>query len=303
VTTGLDFDVRLHEPAIEEPETTHGFAESRQVGARRLVGVALSGLGILLALVVLYLYAFTPLTARRDQHRLLNELAADPLSTFALTNGVAPPEGKPVAVLEIPVLHLSQAVVEGTSAADLEGGPGLMPGTAIPGAAGNSVIAGRRLTFGRPFASIGSLHIGARVRVTDGLGTFRYRVTSLRTVTSGERDVVSNTADDRLTLVTSDSSFVPTGREVVVAKLLGRAVAPQVLKPIPAGQRGLTGDAGAVWQVLLWSALLLLVAIFAGYAAWRWRRPWPTYVLAVPVLVACGLFAAEAVARCLPATL
>jgi sortase A len=281
---------------------------ARTLGGRHLAGVVLSTAGILLSLVLVYLYAFTPLTAARDQHRLVGELTGNPQSTFALTRGVPPRDGRPVALLHIGALRLNQAVVEGTSATDLENGPGLMPGTVLPGEAGNAVIAGRRATFGGPFSAIGSLDRGDPIRVTDGLGSFTFRVRTVRDVAAGRLDIVGHRSDNRLTLVTSDSSLAPGGLSVVVAGLVGRpvsapAAAGAVLKAPPAYERGLGGDPGALWQVLAWVVLLLLGVAVTGLILWRWRRPLPTYLLALPVLVACGLFAAEAVARMLPATL
>jgi len=271
---------------------------------RRVVGAAITGIGILLLLLVLFLYAFTPLAAGRNQHRLLASLTGDPLRTFALTKGIVPPEGSAVALLRIPALHLTKAVVAGTSAADLEKGPGLMPGTVLPGEQGNAVIAGRRVTYGGPFHSIGTLRPGDEITVTDGLGTFRYRVMSLRTALSGQR-AVGGTRDNRLTLLTSNSSYSESGLTVVNAKLVGKPV-PTPKPPaavIPAGQRGLSGEPGAVWKILIWAVLFIGGMALTGAALLRWRRPLPTYLLAVPVLIACGLFAVEAVALALPATL
>jgi hypothetical protein len=44
------------------------------------------------------------------------------------------------------------------------------------------------------------------------------------------------------------------------------------------------------------------VLVGTAFAVWRWRRPWLIYLFAAPVVVACGLFACESVARALPAT-
>ena len=182
---------------------------------RRLAGIALVGVAGLLLLFLVYLAAFTPLTAARDQQRLAGTLKGQPLTVYKLVNGHLPPEGSPVAVLDIPAIGVDQIVVQGTSAADLMNGPGLMPGSALPGSLGNSVIAGRRVTFGAPFGAIGSLPVGARITVVDGAGRFTYRVTHVLHVPIGHKDVVLPTVDNRMTLVTSDSSLVTGGREVV----------------------------------------------------------------------------------------
>lgn len=313
MTTGF---VDLSAPQATAPEAATAPAEAtspaldRSAVIRQVAGVILSVVGILLLSLVVYLYAFTPLTHSRDQQKLLQSLttSSNPATSqgqFALINGKVPAEGSAVAILHIPAIGLSQVVVQGTSAADLQAGPGHMPGTALPGTPGNAVIAGKRVTFGGPFAHIGSLHRGQPIRVIDGLGTFTYRVVSVRSVPSGRADVVSQTSTNRLTLVTSNSSLVTSGRLVVAAKLVGLPVAPPSALPgvIPSGELGLSGDPSAGGSILFWSEMLLLVAGFTAFALWRWRRPWPTYLLAAPVLLACGLFAAESIARWLPATL
>jgi LPXTG-site transpeptidase (sortase) family protein len=306
MTAGLTLERPVEMPDVvptPEPE----IARPRVHLVRRLVGAVLTAVGIFLAVLILFLYVFTPLTAARDQHRLLAQLTSTTASakTFALTKGVLPAEGSPVGILRIPAIHLSQAVVAGTSAADLQAGPGLMPGTPLPGAAGNSVMAGRRVTFGGPFGALAQLRSGDSIRVTDGLGTFLYTVRSVRTVSSGRPDVIGPAPDNRLTLVTSNSRFVTTGRTVVVAALRGDPVTSptSASNVVATGELGLSGDPGAGGDILLWVDLLLIVAVATGFALWRWRRPLPTYLLAVPVLVACGLFAAQAIAMSLPATL
>jgi len=51
-------------------------------------------------------------------------------------------------------LNLSQVVVGGTSAGDLESAPGHRRDTALPGQVGVSLIYGRAVTFGAPFGQL-----------------------------------------------------------------------------------------------------------------------------------------------------
>lgn len=313
MTTGF-VDMTGAAPVAGDATATSTDAGRRTVAdrgllVRRLIGLAVTVGGVLLLSLVVYLYGFTPLTHARDQQRLLQSLTgtatAEAKSRFALVNGSIPPEGHPLGLLHIPSIGLSQAIVEGTSAADLQAGPGHMPGTAIPGTPGNAVIAGKRVTFGGPFRHLGSLRPGDAIHVTDGLGTFTYTVRSVGTVVAGQTDVITNTTANQLTLVTSNSSLMTSGRLVVTAALRGLPVASPTALPsvIPSSELGLSGDPSAGGALLFWVELLLLVAGFTAFALWRWRRPWPTYLLASPVLLACGLFAAESFARWLPATL
>jgi sortase A len=270
---------------------------------RRLAGFALVGVAGLLVLFLVYLYAFTPLTASRDQQRLAGTLKGQPLTVYQLVDGHLPAEGSAVAVLQIPAIGLDQIVVQGTSAADLMNGPGLMPGSALPGSVGNSVIAGRRVTFGAPFGAIGSLRTGDRIDVVDGAGRFTYKVTHVLQVAIGHRDVVLPTTDDRITLVTSNSSLITSGREVVQGKLVGHPVAvPDDTIAVPSYELGLSGDPSSGGLAVMWSILTILVLLGAVLVAWRIRRPWLVYLFAAPMVMMCGLFACESVARALPAT-
>lgn len=269
----------------------------------RIAGATLMAIGLLIVMFVVYLFAFTPLTASRNQQRLAASLSGQPLSLFRLVGGHLPPEGEPVAILSIPSIGVHQVVVQGSSAADLMNGPGLMPGTALPGTPGNAVIAGRRVTFGAPFGEIGQLRHRAPITVVDGAGTFTYRVSRVFVLTSGQRDVITPSADNLLTLVTANGSIAPNGRLVVRARLVGTPVAvPGQVVAVPTYESGLSGDPVAGGMAALWSILLVLALVLAVVAAWRWRRPLLVYLLAAPVVVACGLLACESVARALPAT-
>jgi sortase A len=284
---------------------THEERGKRAATRWEVVGVGLTGVGVLLLLFFVYLYAFTPLTGIRDQHRMLQSLTGDPHAVFRLAAGRLPADGRPIAVLEIPVLGEKEAVVNGTSAADLQEGPGLMAGTALPGEPGNAVIAGRRVTYGGPFDKLADVLPGDRIRVVDGAGTFAFRAVGTTVVPLGGRDRVARSGDAWLTLVTSNSSLRPSGEFVLTARLVGRpalihgsseAAAPSV-------RLALGGDPGAGGLALAWAAAFLVLLAATLLAVRRWRQPWVTYLLAAPVLLACGLFVCENLAQCLPATL
>lgn len=270
---------------------------------RRLTGFALVGVAGLLILFLVYLLAFTPLTAARDQQRLSNSLKGAPIQVYRLANGKLPPEGAAVGVLTIPAIGVNQVIVNGTSAADLMNGPGLMQGTSIPGTPGNAVVAARRVTFGGPFGSIGALNVGEKVKVVDGIGAFTYKVTKVHVVAIGQRDVVLPSVDNRLTLVTSNSSLVTSGRLVVQAKLVGRpTTVPSATVSVPSYDLGLSGDPASGGLAVMWSLLTILFLVAAAFVVWRWRHPWLVYLFAAPVVLLFGLFACQSVARALPAT-
>jgi sortase A len=267
------------------------------------IGCAITAVGVFLAMFAAYLFLFTPLQASRAQHRLLSELQG-PTGLAALT-GHVPPEGKAVAVLQIPALHLDQVVVEGTSASDLTSGPGLMPGSALPGTPGNTVIAGRRYLYGKPFSALGTLTSGETIRIVSGYGTFTYDVTGTRVVLPGQSDPVAPTQANLLTLVTSNASLAPTDRVVAQAKLVGKPfdVHVSLIGVPPRSERALSGQPGALVPTILWAVVLLAGVLLTVRLYGRWRRTWPTYLMTTPVLLALAVLVFQSAAHLLPATL
>lgn len=271
--------------------------------ALRIAGGTLTAIGIVVVAFALYVVVFTNLHASRAQQRLLSHFG----SASPAFRGQLPAEGGPVAVLSIPALNLQAAVVQGTSAQDLQAGPGLMPDTAFPGTGGNSVIAGRRLSFGHYFAHLDRLRTGDQLQVTDALGRFTYEVTSVGLVRPGQVDPISPSRAAQLTLITSNSSSSPwpTGRYAVEASLIG---SPAAAAPVPKGEpptseRALAGDGSALPQIVLWTVLLLLSVVLAVVAYKRWRQPVAIYLLSTPILLAVVALAFENWVRLLPATL
>ena len=159
------------------------------------VGLVATVVAMVLVLFVGYMFAFTNVQAARSQHDLLDSFHGS--SVVDALEGKPPANGEPAAILKVPALDLDQVVVEGTSSGDLQAGPGLMPRTAPPGVRGNTVIAGRRLTFGHPFEHLLSLVPGDRVYVTGSYGRFTYRVVRVGIASPGEPDPVGPSADAR----------------------------------------------------------------------------------------------------------
>jgi sortase A len=277
--------------------------KSRGAAALLWFGAIVTGLGLFLALFAAYLFVFSPIQASRSQHRLLADLQGPP--GLAALTGHVPPEGKAVAVMQIPALKLDQVVVEGTSSSDLVSGPGLMPGSAIPGTPGNTVIAGRRYLYGKPFSALGSLKPGDVIKVVSAYGLFEYKVARTFTVQPGQQDPIGQTADNQLTLVTSNSSLAPSARVVTIAKLVGSPVDAHVSKlglP-PTSERALSGQPSSLLPTLLWF-LALMVGLFVTVRLYRrWNHTWPTYIMTTPVLLAFAVLVFQNAAHLLPATL
>lgn len=101
--------------------------------------------------------------------------------------------------LRIPRLHVAAMVREGADSGTLRSAIGHIPGTALPGRAGNVGLAGHRDTF---FRALRDIEKDDTIDFETDSGTYRYAVQSTRIV--GPRDVsVLAAADGRtLTLVT-----------------------------------------------------------------------------------------------------
>lgn len=268
-----------------------------------LAGRSITLLCALIGLFALYLFGLSGISHERSQTTLLNHFRL-PLAFETAPLGGDIPSGHPVAVLTIPKIHLHEVVVEGTNGGQLEKGPGHLRTSPLPGQAGNSVIAGRRLTYGGPFSNIGNLTAGDRIYVVTGEGSFTYDVDGHQTVSPGHPDVIATTSDrNLLTLMTSNPPVIATNRLVVTAQLVG---AP---KPTPPGRPNVLasdelalGSGGITPTLLLWVVLLLAGCVGTVYL-YRRLGGWTTYVLTTPVLLAVAFLLFDNLARALPATL
>jgi sortase A len=106
---------------------------------------------------------------------------------------------EPIGRIEIPRLRLSVAVVEGVDTTSLRHAIGHIPGTALPGKAGNVGLAGHRDTFFRPLKD---LRIKDEIQVSTPHGNFKYQVVSLKIVEPEDVGVLAPSGENVLTLVT-----------------------------------------------------------------------------------------------------
>lgn len=252
----------------------------------RYTSRALLAVGVAIALFVVYELFLTGLQARRSQAALIGEFK-DAVASGAASSSDPGTEGAAVALIDIPGLGLSEAVVEGTSPGDLKEGPGHLRGSPMPGEFGNAVIIGRRTTYGGPFASIDRLGKGDAIMLTSGSGSFEYDVTRVARTDAGQADPLNGTLDSRLTLVTSDPAYHPDGRLVVTATLRGKPLDVPIgaLPPVSSSDLGLAGDAAGAGLALAWAVVLAIVV---------WLRPrvtatWPRrvrFIVVAPVLMA-----------------
>jgi sortase A len=123
--------------------------------------------------------------------------------------------------IEIPRLLLSAVVVEGTGKTVLRRAVGHIPGTALPGQAGNVGLTGHRDTF---FRSLKDLKIKDEIQFSTLAGNFNYEVESLRVVDPDNVGVLAPSGHNVLTLVTcypfyfvgpAPKRWIVTARQVV----------------------------------------------------------------------------------------
>ncbi len=137
----------------------------------------------------------------RDLDRLLRDrrtTSEGVVPTSAKTALAAATDGL-VGRIEIPRLLLSVVVVEGIGRSALRRAAGHIPGTALPGQAGNVGVAGHRDTF---FRGLKDLRLKDEIRFSTLQGDFKYEVESLKVVGPDNVRVLAASGENALTLVT-----------------------------------------------------------------------------------------------------
>jgi sortase A len=108
-------------------------------------------------------------------------------------------EGGSIGEIQIPRLGLTALVVQGDSEAILQHAVGHLVDTALPGEAGNIVLAGHRDTFFRPLKRV---RAGDLITLRTRAGDFEYLVESTAVVPPSDLAVIQPTDRPTLTLIT-----------------------------------------------------------------------------------------------------
>ena len=107
--------------------------------------------------------------------------------------------GSPLGQIEISRIGLAAMILEGTDASTLRRAVGHIPGTPLPGQQGNVAIAGHRDTF---FRGLRNIRKDDEITLTTLNGTCRYRVDSTQVVAPEDTEVLDDSGEAILTLVT-----------------------------------------------------------------------------------------------------
>jgi|CZLA01.1.fsa_nt_gi sortase A len=119
----------------------------------------------------------------------------------ARVEGFGPTDGRrsPLGRIDISRIGLSAMIMEGIDERTLRRAVGHIPGTPLPGQPGNVALAGHRDTF---FRALRNIREGDEITLQTLSGFFRYRVDSAKVVDPVETQVLDNSDEAILTLVT-----------------------------------------------------------------------------------------------------
>ncbi|UUZ80916.1 class D sortase [Paenibacillus sp. P26] len=138
---------------------------------------------------------------------------ADQPAAAALTESVAGVKPKPaaagnqpeaLAILRIPAIDAKLPVLEGVTDSNMKAAAVHFTGTALPGKAGNTVIAAHNsYVYGRLFNRLNALKPGDTVVLQSGKSSFTYKVTGMEMVEPTEVSVLRQPrTGEQLTLIT-----------------------------------------------------------------------------------------------------
>lgn len=200
-----------------------------------IAGAVLLALGILALVGVASYIQYTNNYTRNSQAELKRKWDEKPLPVTRLS-GVTVADGAPIASISIPAIDVDAIVVELANMddkANLNRGPGHVPGTAYPGMAGNVFIAGHRTTYGAPFGRIDELRKGDQVVLTTAERKSVYSVYEQRIVAPNDLSVLGQDGEPKVTLMACHPRFSASQRILVLARLLAEPLAEPPGQPGP----------------------------------------------------------------------
>lgn len=125
-----------------------------------------------------------------------------------------------VGILIIPKIDLKVVIGEGADLETLKYAVGHFKGTAMPGEIGNFCVAGHRsYVFGEYFNRLNELKAGDEVIIKTLNGEFKYKVYNTEVVLPTQVEVLNQTKEATMTLITCTPIHVGTHRLIVKARL------------------------------------------------------------------------------------
>jgi sortase A len=125
-----------------------------------------------------------------------------------------------IGILVIPKIDLKVVIGEGADLETLKYAVGHFKGTALPGEKGNFCVAGHRsYVFGEYFNRLNELKTGDEVIIKTLKGEFKYKVYNTEVVLPSQVEVLNQSKDSTMTLITCTPIHVGTHRLIVKARL------------------------------------------------------------------------------------
>jgi len=268
-----------------------------------LLGRTMIATGLLMLSFVAYQLWGTGFTEGRAQNTLATQ--------FVTQQPAKPQFGGLVGRISIPSISLSKFIVAGVRTKDLERGPGLFPGSPLPGQLGNVAIAGHRTTYGAPFGRINEIQDNTVITLESRDGTFTYVVQGEPQIVEATNVSVVRTTDPTmatLTLVSCHPKWTSSQRIIVVATLQP-TLTPRPATPLPVSIQTQRVNDGWFHDSSAWPLVLSLASILIGIATGaftlvrRRRRAFIVYPIAFIVFVPFLYLFFTALTRLLPANL
>ena len=260
--------------------------------------------GLLLLSFVAYQLWGTGIVEGRSQTAIAKQ--------FVKPQPIQPQLGGLVGRITIPSIGVSKYVVAGVRLKDLERGPGLFPGSPLPGQKGNVAIAGHRTTFGAPFSRIDELRGNERIILESKDGTFTYIVNGEPKIVLATDTAVAKTTNPDIAIITLVSCYPKwtSTKRIVVVATLDSTVLPLPATPLvtsePIDQQSIAGwfhDPTAWPTVLFFGLALIVIRIVAGLMTRRGRRKIFVYPIAAGIFVPTLFLFFGGLSRLLPANL
>jgi sortase A len=135
----------------------------------------------------------------RFEEQLGNSRSTSASARSAAAQPLVPMPDGALGRIEIPRIGLNAMIMEGTGGRTLRRAVGHIPGTALLGKHGNAGIAGHRDTFFRPLRNV---QHDDEITLTTLGGTYHYLVDSFQVVAPEDIQVLDDSGDTLLTLVT-----------------------------------------------------------------------------------------------------
>ena len=164
-------------------------------------------------------------TAGREQNKLEKQLVKLPAKKVRDKKERAELKGDAIARIELPAIHKTTVVVEGTDTGSLRKGPGHYPKTPLPGEGGTVGVAGHRTTYGAPFRTVDKLDPGEHIVVKMPYGELDYKVEKTQIVDPDATWITDRVkGPERLVLSACHPLYSASQRIVVFARLVNARV-------------------------------------------------------------------------------